>query len=153
MLEKVAEVIQYEDTNDNGYFNKITNGYDGVKIIDRSDSLLELGVDEVGTAIDVTILSWDDLRKENAKYANTNWQHAQRLFTTAFKYGFVDKKIIGLSKASSVQEKHSKAFWLKERILRKLLAIAPQEMHKELLRAYYNNDQIEMDKVIQRLKY
>lgn len=153
MPEKVAEVIQYGDTNENGYFDKITYDYDGDKIIDRNDSLLELGVDEVGKPIDVTILSWDDLRKENANYANSNWQHAQRLFTTAFKYGFVDKKIIGLSKASSVQEKYIKAFWLKERIIRKLLTIAPHEKHKELMSAYYNNDQIEMEKVIHRLKY
>lgn len=140
MPEKVAEVITYADTDDNGFFDRITFDYDGDRKIDRSDSLLALNVEDIATIIDVTQTSWDGLRLENSNSANRSWREAQRLFTLAFRYGYVDNQIISFSKASSVQEKQIKAFWLKETIVRKILAVAPSKQHPDVMKAYYQND-------------
>lgn len=151
MPKQVEEVIQYEDTNANGYFDKITYDYDGDKNPERVDSLLDLGIEEEGPLVDVADASWENLRELNAADANSNWQRAQRMFTTAMRYGFVDEEAVNLSKASSVQEKYIKAFWLKETLLRKFLEIAPSEMHKTLLQAYYSNNQAQMEQAIEKI--
>lgn len=148
MPEKVEEVIQYEDTNNNGYFDKISYDYNGDGQPNRTDSLLELGINEIGKTVDVTTLTWDQLRLNNSEAANQNWQKAQRVFITMFRFGLVDSEIIKLSKASSVQEKYEKGYWLKERIIRKILAIAPEKSHKEFLTAYYKSDTLLLEKLI-----
>ncbi|WP_299665954.1 hypothetical protein [uncultured Polaribacter sp.] len=152
MPDKVEEVIQYEDTNNNGFFDKITYDYNGDGQSNRTDSLLALGINDVGEILDVTTHDWNKLRLHNSAFAKENWQSAQRLFRTAFKYGLVDASIIKLSKASSVQEKYINGYWLKEEIIRKILAIAPEKNHKEFLKAYYQSDIIKMEKLIFNLK-
>ena len=151
MPESVEEVIQYSDTDGDGFFDEISYDYDGDKVVERRDSLLKLGLDDTTKLMAVKNLGWKGLKDENAKASNKSWQEAQRFFTTAFKYGFVDEEIISLSKASSVQEKYEKAFWLKEKLIRKLLAIAPQEIHPALLKAYYSNDQASMEQAMKQL--
>ncbi len=151
MPEKVEEVIRYEDSDENGFFDVIIFDYDGDKIPDRIDSLLVLGISDKGAILDVTKLSYDELRLENSSAANQSWQQAQRLFRLAFKYGLVNESIISYSKASSVQEKYHKAFWLKEFILRHLLSETSPHLHAALISAYYNNDLIKMEDLIQQI--
>lgn len=152
MPEKVEEVIQYLDTNNNGFFDKISYDYNGDGQPNRIDSLLELGINDISKIVDVTELSWDQLRLYNSETANENWKKAQLLFRTVFRYGLVDSEIIKLSKASSVQEKYENAYWLKERIIRKILVVAPEKNHKEFLKAYYESDHATIEKLIMDLK-
>lgn len=145
MPEKVAEVITYQDTDNNGFFDYISFDYDGDKQVDRADSLLILNITDTASILDVTENSWDDLRLENSQSANQHWQHAQRLFTLAFRYGYTSEYILSLSKASSVQEKQIKGFWLREHIIRKILSEAPAAQHDAVKRAYYQHNIFEME--------
>jgi len=140
IASKVGEVIQYRDIDGNGFFDTIIYDYDGDQIPERTDSLIELGVDDKGTLIDVVFSDWNSLRIENAAAAKHSWIQAQRLYRCAFRYGFVDEEIINLGKATSVQEKYEKAYWLRETILRKVLAAMPVERHPVVLKAYYSHD-------------
>lgn len=151
MPDRVEEVIQYTDSDENGFFDVVSYDYNGDGTPNRVDSLLTLGVSDEGNIMDVTLLSYEELRMENIRAVNANWQHAQRLFRTAFKFGYVNEEIISFSKATSIREKYHKAFWLKEHIVRHLLSKCPQNLHSQLLRYYYNNDIEKMDDIIQQI--
>lgn len=140
VAQKVEEVIQYEDTDGNGYLDRIVFDYDGNGQADRTDSLIELGIDDRGERIDVTRMSYDELRQENAEAIRKTWSQAQQLYRLAFRYGLADQEAHRLSKASSIAEKQDKDFWLKETILRKLLAESKPETHSRILKAYYSGD-------------
>jgi len=49
-----------------------------------------------------------ELRLENSKSAKQSGQQAQRLFNLAFRYGYADNQVMGLSKASSGKKNSSK---------------------------------------------
>lgn len=147
---RVGEVIQYRDSDGNGYLDTIIYDYDGDAVPDRIDALLELGVDDEGTVIDVGSNDWNALRIENAAAANRSWRQAQRLFRLAFRYGFADEESFRLCKASSVQEKQNNAFWLREAIIRRLLEDLPEKQHAALLKACYRHDQRAMERIMQR---
>ena len=137
---KLADVILYADTTGDGWINQITYDYDGDKKPERVDDLNALGVPVKGPILDVSTMDWNALRQENAKAANLSWQQAQRLFHAALRHGFADKDVIGLIKAPSVGEKYVNAFWIKEGILRKLLAAAPEAQRSAIIKAHYLNE-------------
>ena len=149
---QVAEVIQYFDTNGSGWINQVTYDYDGDGTADRTDNLEEIGVDTKGPVLDVTKMDWEALRKENADAVNRSWREAQRLFHAALRHGFVDDAIFKLIKAPSVGEKYRNAYWLKEDILRKVLAAAPADKHRAILKAYYTNNVGDMDSLMASLR-
>ena len=150
--KQVAEVIQYFDTNGSGWINQVTYDYDGDGTADRTDNLEEIGVDTKGPVLDVTKMDWEALRKENADAVNRSWREAQRLFHAALRHGFVDDAIFKLIKAPSVGEKYRNAYWLKEDILRKVLAAAPADKHRAILKAYYTNNVGDMDSLMASLR-
>jgi hypothetical protein len=45
----------------------------------------------------------------------------------------------------SVQEKYEHAYWLRETIIRHVLAEAPPAVHPRLLKAYYSNNMNAME--------
>ncbi len=137
---KVAEVIQYFDTTGDGWINRISYDYDGDGTADRTDNLEQLGIDTRGPILDVTVMDWDALRRENADSVNRSWREAQRMFHAALRHGFVDPSIVNLTKAPSIGEKYRNAYWLKEKILRQILIKATPEQHPAILTAYYKND-------------
>ena len=149
---KVGEVVQYRDSDGNGFFDTIIYDYDGDKIPDRTDNLLELGLSDKGSILDVTSNDWNALRRENAEAANRAWGHAQRLYRLAFRYGFVEEDALALSKASSVQEKYEHAYWLREIIIRHVLAEAPPALHPRLLKAYYSNNMNAMEACLRSMQ-
>ena len=149
MATQVREVIQYRDTDGNGYLDTIIYDYDGDKTPERTDSLLALGVDDKGTLLDVTTMDWDALRIENSEAVKRSWAEAQRLYRLAFRHGYVDAEIFRLSKASSVGEKADKAYWLQEHTVRKLLAELPENLHTGILRSYYLHDMKEMGRILE----
>ena len=145
-------MIQYFDTNGSGWINQVTYDYDGDGTADRTDNLEEIGVDTKGPVLDVTKMDWEALRKENADAVNRSWREAQRLFHAALRHGFVDDAIFKLIKAPSVGEKYRNAYWLKEDILRKVLAAAPADKHRAILKAYYTNNVGDMDSLMASLR-
>ncbi|MBU3666379.1 MAG: hypothetical protein FGM15_10970 [Chthoniobacterales bacterium] len=145
---KVAEVIQYRDTNNSGWINQVIYDYDGDGQADRTDNLEELGVDTKGPVLDVTKMDWEALRKENAEAVNRSWREAQRMFHAALRHDFVDDAILKLIKAPSVGEKYRNAYRLKEDILRKVLAAAPTDQHRDILKAYYTNNVADLEKLM-----
>ncbi|MGZ0709114.1 BNR-4 repeat-containing protein [Coraliomargarita sp. W4R53] len=151
VAKEVGEVIQYRDSDGNGYLDTIIYDYNGDQQPERTDSLIDLGVDDRGRLLDVTTMTWDMLRLENAASAKLAWQQAQRLFRVAFRHGFVDEEIIDLSKATSVQEKYENAFWLKETILRKLLPLVSGKDRMGLLKSHYTSDIAGIERILQRL--
>ena len=133
-------MILYADTTGDGWINQITYDYDGDKKPERVDDLNALGVPVKGPLLDVTTMDWNALRLENAKAVNRSWGEAQRLFHAALRHGFADKEVIDLIKAPSVGEKYVNAFWIKEGILRKLLAAVPETQRSAIIKAHYLND-------------
>jgi hypothetical protein len=149
---RVSEVIQYYDKNGNGYLDTITFDYDGDQIVDRTDSLIELGISDNGTLIDPVKMDWNALRAENADAANRAWGDAQRFYRLAFRYGFADAAAQNLDKASSVQEKSNHAFFLRETLLRGILEHAPESDHPAILTAYYTSDMKKMEALLIALR-
>lgn len=146
--ETVGEVVQYYDTNGNGFFDVITFDYNGDGVVDRTDNLLELGVGTEFPLLNVAELGWNGLRLENIKAVNRSWRHAQRFYRLAFRFGLVNDEAHRLAKATSAGEKYQSAYWLRETLVRKLLAEAPVATHSEILRAYYTHDMERMADVI-----
>lgn len=149
--ENFEDVIQYFDSDGDGWIDRVVYDYDGDKTPERTDDLKVLGVPVEGPLLDAATMDWNALRQENADAVNRSWREAQRLFHAALRHGFADSEVIGLTKAPSVGERYVNAWWIKEGILRKVLAAAPAEQHPAILKAHYLNDTAAMDGLMEAL--
>jgi hypothetical protein len=138
---KVNEVVQYKDTDGDGFFDLITYDYDGNKTVDLEVSLLKYGIKAPALIVPATE-NWQGLHKIFNAMAKQTWTDAQFLYRAAWRAGLTDPELEELAIASSTWEKYYNGSWFKEKLFRKLYAQfegnpAKQEAWK---RAYFTRD-------------
>ena len=155
---RVEEVVQYKDTDNNGFFDLITFDYDGDKKDDLTVNLLEYKDGDKGA--DVAELHHPrDLKYEGMaalykKLAEESFKDSHTLYRAAWKKGLTDTKMYDLSFASATGEKHLNGYWLKERVFRAVDKKLEGDKAKrdELRRAYFTGDYEGVVKIIEDLK-
>ncbi len=119
----VEEVVQYLDTDDNGFFDRVTYDYDGDKTVDLEVSLLDYKTaenphpDKV-ELIDPAELHWKGMHETFTKLAAKSFDDGQIIYRAAWKKGFTTPEIDDYAFASSTGEKYHCGYWMRERVFR-----------------------------------
>jgi hypothetical protein len=153
---KVGEVVQYRDTDNNGFFDEITYDYDGDGTVDLKVSLLEFA-DKRNPHPDVAPLfapgelQWRGLHELFARVAQDSFADALILYRAAWTAGLTDAALDQLAFASSTWEKYDHGYWLKERLFRQIdrrLAEQNSALRQEFHRCYFVGDMSGTAKII-----
>jgi hypothetical protein len=119
----VEEVVQYKDTDNNGFIDEITYDYDGDKAVDLKINLLDFKDEknphpDESAAMDPGELKWQGLHEEFTKISEDSFQQALVMYRAAWKAGLTTPELDDLAIASSTGEKYDHGYWLKEKIFR-----------------------------------
>jgi hypothetical protein len=138
---KVKEVVQYADTNNDGFFDRITYDYDGDKTVDLEVSLLDYGM-KAPALIAPETEKWQGLHQKFTEIAKKSWADAQMLYRAAWRAGMTDAELDELAIASSTWEKYDHGYWFKEMLFRKLYKQFANDAKQQaaLKRAYFTRD-------------
>jgi hypothetical protein len=152
--KKVDEIVQYRDTNANGFFDEITYDYDGDEKVDLKINLLELGGDE-RPLHKPGELKWKGMHELLGKIAAESFQDGLKIFRAAWKRGLTNAEIDDDAIASSTCEKYDHGYWVKEKVFRlvdqRLARSGDGKMRARLHRAYFTGDVDGLVKVIQEM--
>ncbi len=145
----VKEVVQYTDTDDDGFMDLITYDYDGDKIADLKVSLLQYGLKKPKLIV-VATEKWEGLHEIFKAMAKQSWADAQMLYRAAWRAGMTDAELQDLAIASSTWEKYHHGYWLKETLFRRLYKQFNGDDKKQdaLKRAYFTGDFVTMCSLI-----
>lgn len=155
LATRVEEVVKYTDTDKNGFLDTVEYDYDGDRTIDFRVSLLDYHSSDhphpdVVPLFDTHKEGWKGLNSLFATIANQSWQEALDVYRAVWRRGLTTPEIDKLAFASSIGERYDHAYWLKEKILRRLRsrmqevqqaepsrASALTDLEKDLIRLYY----------------
>ncbi len=151
----VQEVVKYTDADTNGFIDTIEFDYDGDRTADFKVCLLDYKVEgqpapDVVLLIDTGALRWQGLHELFNSMAAEAWVEALGVYRAAWRRGLTDPELDKLACASSKAQQYDNAYWLKEKIFRKLRkhlsecaqrspadAAKLQALEKDLARLYY----------------
>ena len=146
---KIGELVQYRDTDNNGFFDEITFDYDCDKTVDLKINLLDYKTDkdphpDVRQLYNPADLRYQGLHELFCKMSKLDFQEGLKVYRAAWKKGITTKEIDDLAFASSIGEQYDHGYWLKEKIFR----VVDQHLSKSgdkskrdaLRRAYFTHD-------------
>ncbi|HEX7296034.1 MAG TPA: hypothetical protein VF251_09805, partial [Pyrinomonadaceae bacterium] len=158
LASRVEEVVEYTDTDGNGFLDTVEYDYDGDRKIDLRVSLLDYRSStnqhpDVVPLIDTHKEGWRGLNVRFAAIANQSWQEALMVYQAAWRRGLTTPETDQLASASAIGERYDHAYWLKEKIFRLLRsriqqvrqsepgrADALDALEKDLIRLYYTGE-------------
>jgi hypothetical protein len=143
----VTELVQYADTDKNGFIDEITFDYDGDQKIDLRINLLDYATKQdphpdVRDIYDPGKLKWKGMSELFAQRASLSFQESLKIYRAAWKKGFTNPEIDDYSFASSIGDRYNQAYWLKEKIFRLIDRHVKDDKSKrdELRRLYFLGD-------------
>jgi hypothetical protein len=159
MAKKVEELVTYEDTDNNGFLDKITYDYDGDEKPDLVINLLDYKTAEnphpdVRPLMDPGKVKWQGLHEAFDKMADDAWKEATRVYLAAWRKGITSVEMDrDLSVASSHGERYDHAYWMKEKVFRVVDKQLAGDKHRQgdLRRAFFTGDIDGFIKVIDAL--
>jgi hypothetical protein len=153
---RVEEVVQYRDTDNNGFIDEITYDHDGDKTVDLKISLLDFKDASHPHPDEVPVLSpaelkWQGLHEAFTKISEDSFQQALLLYRAAWKAGLTTPELDDLAIASSTAEKYDHGYWLKEKIFRTLDKRLTGLKQTELRKAFFLGEYSKVADIIDRL--
>ncbi len=141
--EKFA-TIKYEDTNQNGFLDKIMYDLDGDTLFEKTVLLSELGIDDECKIIETGKMDYSDYRRLHKKATEDMWKRAQMALIVAKKYRLNTDWYANIMTPNSLREKYHYAFWLNFNIYMDLINLASMKSDDSFLqdveKAYYSGD-------------
>jgi hypothetical protein len=144
----VEEVVQYRDTDNDGFFDEITYDYDGDKTVDLK---INLGPDDKCDLIDPGELKWKGMNELFTKISEDSFRDALKLYRAVWKQGLTTPELDDLAIAASTWEKYDHGYWLREKIFRMLDKRVPGEQQTKLRKAYFAGDDAQVVQIIDNL--
>ena len=147
--KKVEELVQYKDTDNNGFFDQITYDYDGDQKVDLTINLLDYATKEnphpdMRDLYNPATLKWRGLHELFCKMSRLSFQEGLVIYRAAWKKGLTNPEIDDYAIAASIGEQYDHGYWVKEKIFRLLdreLTRQNQiEQRDKLRRAYFTHD-------------
>jgi len=104
--------VKYEDTDHNGFLDKISYDLDGDTLFEQIVDLKALSIDDRCETIDVSHFRYPDYLRLQEKIANQMWAQATIAMQVAVKYGLNIGWYAKLAQATSVQAKYQNGYWM-----------------------------------------
>lgn len=142
---KIGELVQYRDTDNNGFFDEITYDYDGDETVDLKISLLDFKTDknplpDVRDKIDPGQEQWDGMHNVFKKISADAFQDGLKIYRAAWKKNLTTPEIDDYAIATSTGDRYNQAYWLKEKLFRAVDARVTGEQQAALRKAHFTGD-------------
>lgn len=124
--------IKYEDTDNNGFFDKIYYDMNGDTIYESYYSLLENGITDDAYIYKVKKMKYKDFKDIYKKMANLLFLNSKTGVKVAKKYGLNPENYSFLMHPKSLREKYHNGYWLSFYIYHDLLKYAKLKKDKIL---------------------
>ncbi|OAQ38936.1 hypothetical protein A5893_12930 [Pedobacter psychrophilus] len=135
-------LIKYEDTDNNGFIDKILYDLDGDKIFEDSVSFSKIGIDDKQTTIESESFTYQNGKEIFKTITDKNWSRAQEIIAIAEKAGVNTHWYNFYKTPLSLHQKYDYAFWLNFYIYKDLRQHYLQKNNTELVnkldKAYYS---------------
>src|SRR5882757_2883155 len=104
--------VKYEDTDNDGFIDKIYNDLDGDKQFEDSVDLKALGIKDNCEVINISKYKYADYVALQKKVSSNMWKNAQSATAVANKYGLNITWYAKLFQTRSLQQQYSNGYWL-----------------------------------------
>jgi hypothetical protein len=145
--KKIGEIVQYRDTDNNGFIDEITYDYDGDQKVDLKINLLDHKTKDnphpdVRELENPAKLRWKGMSELYCKQSQLNFQEALKIYRSAWKKGLTNPGIDDDAIATSIGEQYDHGYWLREKIFRLVDKRLQDDSDKrnKLHRAYFMHD-------------
>jgi len=105
--------VRYEDTNGNGFFDKIMFDLNGDKIFEHILSFQDLGIDDRQEIQDISGYEFNDFRSLFEKAAEESWNNAEIVLKIAKKHKLMTEQYNLFKNPKSVHQKYQYGYWLR----------------------------------------
>lgn len=137
-------VIRYEDTDGNGFFDRISFDLDGDKSFEEVVSLAELGIDDRADVIDISGMEYSDYNELFRQVAENMWAKASVALGYARKVGLNVNWYSHMMSPKSLRQKYDYGFWLQLYLYRDLVGFyglkGQPEMQDIVKKAYFSGE-------------
>ena len=116
--------IKYEDTDNNGFFDKIYYDMDGDTLFESDYSLLKNGIEDDAFVYKVKDLKYKDYKNIYKKMAGVMFDNAMDGVQVAEKYGLNTNYYSFLMHPKSLREKFNNGYWLSFYVYRDIVKLA-----------------------------
>lgn len=136
--------VKYEDSDNNGFFDKIFYDLDGDKLFEDSVSLKDLGISDQCDLIDLSEFNYDNYRSVMNTTSENMWAGAQQALRVAQKYKLNTFWYAKWMTASSVWLKYNNGYWISFYLYRDLKDLFMRTENKRMAKltdlAYYTRN-------------
>lgn len=143
--------IKYEDTDNNGFLDKIEMDLDGDYLFEKTVLLKDLGIDDTCEVINTSIMNYEDYRKLHTSMSNNMWKQAEEAINVAEKSRLNTSWYAFMKHPKSENQKYQYGYWLQFYIYMDLIYKAKRTNDSKEIRridrAYFGGS---WDKLIDR---
>jgi hypothetical protein len=136
--------IKYEDTDNNGFIDKIEMDLDGDTIFEKTVLLKELGIDDRCEIIDASEMEYEDFRKLHISMSDNIWKGAEIALKLAEKKGLNTSWYAFMKNPKSENQKYQYGYWLQFYIYMDLIDCAKRTKNTKEIgkidKAYFSGD-------------
>jgi len=126
--------IKYEDTDNNGFIDKIDMDMDGDSIFEKTVELKDLGIDDSCEIIHTASMGYEDFHKLHTTMSNNIWNNALKALQIAKNAGLNTSWYANMKKPKSENQKYNYGYWLQFYIYRDLINQAERQNDSQLER-------------------
>ena len=134
--------VKYEDTDNNGFIDKIEYDLDGDRLFETVVSLKEIGIDDRCDIYEIRKMKYKDYTSLYRKVAENMWANAEKAVEAAKKYGVETAWYARFLSPHTLREKYDHGYWLQfylyNDLLYKFAREKSDEKLVELTKAYYS---------------
>ena len=135
--------MKYEDTNNNGFTDRISMDLDGDHIFESVVSLLDLGIDDSATIYNTAKMSYRDYQAVYKMMAEEMWLNAQNGIKVAQQSGLNTAWYSNMMHPKSLREKYNYGYWLSfylyQDLLRQAAIKKDENLKTKIQQAYFSS--------------
>ncbi|MRX76944.1 hypothetical protein GJU39_12690 [Pedobacter petrophilus] len=135
-------LLKYEDTDNNGFFDKILYDLDGDKIFEDSVSFTKLGIDDRQATMESESFTLKNGQEIFKTITENNWKRAQEAIALSEKIGLSTHWYSFYKSPLSLHQKYEYAYWLNFYIYKDMRELYMQKGNNKLInkldKAYYS---------------
>lgn len=136
--------MRYEDTDHNGFMDKIEMDIDGDTVFEKTVLLKDLNIDDVCEIINTSSMAYDDFRQLHISMSDNLWQQAQYALQVAEKEGLNTSWYAFMKNPLSENQRYRYGYWLQFYIYMDLVYNANRQNNKAKIKgidqAYFSSN-------------
>lgn len=105
-------IVKYADTDKNGFIDLIEYDLNGDKKIEKTISLIALGIDDKCEILETAEMNYKNYHAMFAKVSNEMWQKAEKALKIARKYNINTQWYACFLAPKNAQQKYHNGYWL-----------------------------------------